>query len=146
VAVSEGVGGAVEGQAAESLRIDRRTGEVLLLAQATAPRRALLPPGGGIDRLPASGSEVVLEKHEIVQLIELANRVPERFPSLRTEGGDAAPADIEFAFRDGRLALLQIRPFVENRSAQRNLYLASLDAGFDARGSEPVNLDDVPRR
>jgi hypothetical protein len=37
-----------------------------------------------------------------------------------------------------------MRPFVENRSAQRNLYLASLDAGFGARGSEPVNLDTVP--
>jgi len=144
VAVSEGVGGAVEGQAAESLRIDRRTGEILLLAQATAPRRVVLPPGGGVDRVPASGGQVVLERHEIAQLIELANRVPEQFPSLRTEGGAAAPADIEFAFRAGRLALLQIRPFVENRSAQRNLYLASLDAGFEARGSEPVDLDAVP--
>jgi hypothetical protein len=144
VAVSEGVGGAVEGQAAESLRIDRRTGEVLLLAQATAPRRAVLSLRGGIDRVPASGGEAVLEKHEITQLVRLANQVPERFPSLRTENGAAVPADIEFAFRDGRLALLQMRPFVENRSAQRNLYLASLDAGFGARGSEPVNLDTVP--
>ena len=37
VAVSEGVGGAVEGQATESLLIDANTGEVRFLAQATAP-------------------------------------------------------------------------------------------------------------
>ncbi len=144
VAVSEGVGGAVEGQAAESLRIDRRTGEVRLLAQATAPLRAVLSPRGGIDRVPASGREAVLEKREIEQLIGFADEIHDRFPSLRTEKGEAVPADVEFAFRNGRLALLQIRPFVESRSALRNLYLVSLDADIGSRGKASVALDAVP--
>ena len=44
VAVNEGVGGAVDGQAAESLRVDRRSGNVRLLAVATAPRRLVPLP------------------------------------------------------------------------------------------------------
>ena len=39
IAVSEGVGGAVEGQAAEELRVQRKYGEVRLLAQASTPLR-----------------------------------------------------------------------------------------------------------
>ena len=47
VAVNEGVGGAVDGQAAESLRINTDTGEVKLLAQATTPIRRRINPQGG---------------------------------------------------------------------------------------------------
>ena len=39
VAVNEGIGGAVAGQAAEELRLDAKTGAVRLLAEATAPTR-----------------------------------------------------------------------------------------------------------
>jgi hypothetical protein len=53
VAVNEGVGGAVEGQAAESVRIDRRSGSVRLMATATAPRRMVPQATGGIAKLPA---------------------------------------------------------------------------------------------
>jgi len=65
VAVNEGVGGAVEGQAAESLRIDRRSGAILLLAVASAPTRHVPNPRGGIDELPASGRETLLGPAEI---------------------------------------------------------------------------------
>ena len=143
VAVSEGVGGAVDGQAAESLRINRETGEVQLLAQATAPKRNALSPTGGIDKLPASGASVLLEKGEIEQLIALADDV-ERFPSLHDEQGKVIPADIEFGFKDGRLALLQIRPFVENASAQQNRYLLELDADLADRAQARVDLDAIP--
>ena len=144
VAVNEGVGGAVDGQAAESLRV-RSDGEaVLFLSQATAPRRALLAPEGGVVKLPASGSDAVLEPGEIEQLVELARTAPRQFPELRSDGGPPIPADIEFAFRDGRLAILQLRPFVESKSARRNKYLLELDARLGARGSERVDLDEVP--
>jgi hypothetical protein len=143
VAVNEGVGGAVEGQAAESLRIDTRTGEVHLLAHATAPLRTALPITGGISRLPASGTTEVLKPAEIEQLIAMSEKVS-RFPTLRDEAGNTLPADIEFAFKDGKLALLQIRPFVESKSAQRNAYLRSLDEEFHKRSAARVDLMGIP--
>ncbi len=143
VAVNEGVGGAVEGQAAESLRIERQTGDVRFLAQATAPLLTVLPPTGGVSKAPAGGSEELLVSSEIAQLIAMADNVT-RFPTLRDENGQPLPADVEFAFRDGRLALLQIRPFVESKSAQRNLFLISLDEGIHKRSLSPVDLRGIP--
>ncbi len=75
VAVNEGVGGAVDGQSAESLRIDTRDGSVRVLAMATAPWRRMPAPGGGIETLPVSGNEAVLRPAEIRQLIQLRQRV-----------------------------------------------------------------------
>jgi hypothetical protein len=144
VAVSEGVGGAVEGQAAESLLVNAETGLVRLLAQATAPTRAVLSPLGGLVREPASGTHELLRPDEIAQLIALSREVPNRFAALRDAQGRALPADIEFAFRGGRLTLLQIRPFVESKSAQRSQYLLGLDARLGERGATVVLRDLVP--
>jgi len=143
VAVNEGVGGAVDGQATESLRIDSQTGDVQFLAQATAPTRAALNPEGGIVHPPASGTDAVLTPPEIRQLIALAKEVA-LFESLHDENGQPVPADIEFAFLGGKLVLLQIRPFVESRSAQKNSYLVELDAGLDVKGERSINLNGVP--
>ena len=144
VAVNEGVSGAVDGQSAESLRISMQTGEVRLLAQATAPLRNALSPGGGIAQEPASGAEEVLAPGEIAQLVALAKELPTRVATLRGEDGATLPADVEFGFRGGRLTLLQIRPFVESRAAQRNGYLLSLDAGARERAARKVPLDAPP--
>ncbi len=145
VAVSEGVGGAVEGQAAESLKINRKTGEVRYLAQATDPVRSALVPTGGMTKVPASGTDRVLTKAEIAKLVAFANTVGERFPALQDEQGKSLPADVEFGFRNGNLTLLQIRPLVESKTAQRNSYLAKLDERFRERGSKPVDLSGVPK-
>jgi hypothetical protein len=144
IAVNEGVGGAVEGQATESLLVNEADGSVRLLAHATAPTRAVLAQDGGITRAPASGAEAVLAPGEIDQLIALSREVPNRFATLRDEQGRPLPADIEFAFRNGRLTLLQIRPFVESKSAQKSRYLLDLDAQLRARGSAVVLRDVVP--
>jgi len=144
VAVSEGVGGAVDGQPAESLRIDMESGQATVLAQAAASERVVLAPEGGVVRRPATGADRVLDPGEIKQLVKLAQQVPARFPSLRTISGDPVPADVEFAFRDGKLALLQIRPFNESRRAQKSQYLAQLDAPFAERGDVKVQLGELP--
>jgi hypothetical protein len=144
VAVNEGVGGAVAGQEAESLRIRAADGEVQFLARATAARRMLLAPQGGVTFEPASGTPAVLTDDEIAQLVRLAAAVPTRFPSLRNAGGKPAPADIEFAFRGGELALLQIRPLVENRAVERNRYISGLDATMRQRVNQPVDLKAIP--
>ena len=57
VAVNEGVGGAVDGQSSESLRIDTRDGSVRVLAMATAPWRRNPSASGGVDKLPVSGTK-----------------------------------------------------------------------------------------
>jgi phosphoenolpyruvate synthase/pyruvate phosphate dikinase len=144
VAVNEGVGGAVDGQAAESLLIRTDTGEVRFLAQGTAPYRRELAAAGGLTLVPASGTEGVLAETEITQLVALARELPTRFPSLRSESGKAVPADVEFGFRTGRLTLLQIRPFVENAGARRSQYLYQLDARSRERGGHAVPLDAIP--
>lgn len=145
VAVNEGVGGAVEGQAAESLKIHSSGSEVRFLAQATAPRRTALGRSGGVTKVPASGVASVLTEDEIAKLVAFAQTVAKRFPSLRDEEGNSLPADVEFAFKGGELTLLQIRPLVESKSAQRNTYLAELDARFRSRGAGRVDLSGTPK-
>jgi len=144
IAASEGVGGAVEGQAAEGLLVRADGEEVRLLAQASAPERSVLASGGGVRRERASGSSRVLTPEEIQKLVDLARTAPKRFPALRADGGPPRPADIEFAFRDGQLALLQLRPFVESRRAQQSRYLRQLDQQVRSREGRRVSLASPP--
>ena len=134
----------MDGQAAESLRIHTKSGKVEFLAQATAPRRAVLDPRGGVQRVRASGTPAVLTPKEIDQVVRFARDVPKRFPSLRDENGQPMAADVEFAFKDGRLTLLQMRPFVESKGAKSSRYLAELDAALAQKGGRQVALDRAP--
>ncbi len=144
VAVNEGIGGAVDGQAAESLRIDLATGAVRLLAQATAPtRRRLLPEGGMIEE-PASLRDEVLAPGEIAQLVEFGRGLPGRFPPIVDEQGRPTAADVEFGFVDGRLRLFQIRPLNENRAARSNAWLAGLDPDPARLATVRVDLEAAP--
>ncbi len=144
VAVNEGVGGAVDGQAAESLRIETATGRVRLLAQATAPLRRRINPKGGVDKIPVSADDAVLKPGEIQQLIGLYNDLPQKFPSIVDVDGKPAPADIEFGFLDGRLRLFQIRPFLESAKARGSAYLKSLDSGLKQLDKISVAMDQPP--
>jgi len=142
VAVNEGVGGAVEGQAAESVRIDKRSGGVRLMAAATAPRRMVPRAAGGIEKLPASGSEALLTPNEAKQLIAFSDEINQRFQQLDDRGQPAA-ADVEFAFVNGRLWLLQIRPFNESRQAQASALLAKMDQALEKNLDRTVNLREA---
>jgi len=144
VAVNEGVGGAVDGQAAESVRIERASGAVRLMASATAPRRLVPQPAGGIARLPVSGAETLLKAGEVQQLIAFADEIPRQFPQLGDDGKPVA-ADVEFAFVGGRLWLLQIRPFNESREARSAAYLMQMDRALEANLNHVVNLREAPR-
>jgi len=145
VAVNEGLGGAVDGQAAESLRIDTRDGSVRVLATATAPWRRRPAASGGIEKLPVSGSDTVLQPAEIQRLIVFArDELPKRFPPITDDAGRPAAADVEFGFVDGQLRLFQIRPFLESRSARGNAYLVEMDQALASATGRTVNLDAVP--
>ncbi len=144
VAVNEGVGGAVDGQAAESLRINVNTGEVRMLAQATATWRRELKSDGGVDRKLVAETDIVLAEKEIKQLINLAQDLPERWPYIMDADGNPLPADIEFGFIKGKLHLFQIRPFLESTRARSNKYLASLDREMVSQHDQKVKLDERP--
>ncbi len=146
VAVNEGVGGAVDGQSAESLRIDTRDGSVHLLASATAPWRRMPAASGGVDKLPVSGDQSVLKPDEIKQLITLAKQLPDRFPPIVDDDGNPAPADIEFGFLDGKLQLFQLRPFLESRDNRGGAYLRDMDSALKQRLDKNVNMKEVPGR
>jgi hypothetical protein len=144
VAVNEGVGGAVDGQAAEELRVGMKSGKVRLLSQATEQLKRVLLPQGGVAKIQASGTAAVLNREEIHTLVNLVKSLPTRFPMPRDEQGLPAPADIEFGFHDGSLALFQIRPFVESSRARRSLFLKSLDRELHNIQVHTVDLDKVP--
>jgi phosphoenolpyruvate synthase/pyruvate phosphate dikinase len=144
VAVNEGVGGAVDGQSAESLRIDTRDGSVHVLAMATAPWRRNPSATGGVDKLPTSGDESVLQPDEIKQLIRFTKELPQRFPPITDDQGNPAPADIEFGFLDGKLHLFQLRPFLESRKARGSDYLSKMDEALEGSMDKTVDMQEVP--
>ncbi len=144
VAVNEGVGGAVDGQAAESLRIHLHSGAVKLLAQAAATVKRVINPKGGIDNMPVSDTDHVLASEEIAELIDFVNGLPQRFPMAVDADGNPAPADVEFGFRENKLALFQIRPFLESKRVQTNNYLRSLDSTLRRLDQVIVRLDRIP--
>ena len=144
IATNEGIGGGVEGQAAETLKVDPRTGESTLLASATESSKTVLPPQGGVVRAAASGDPVLLTQQEIDQLTTFAQALPGRYPGLLDAEGKTTPADVEFAFVKGRLYLIQIRPFLQSQRAQRNLVLLGLGDQLQRNGGQPVDLSAKP--
>ena len=144
VAVNEGVGGAVDGQSSESIRIDTRDGSVRLLATATAPWRRMPSAQGGVDKLPTSGDETVLQPDEIKQLIAFSKDLLVKFPGIVDDKGTRAPADVEFGFLDGQLQLFQLRPFLQSDQAQANQYLIEMDKSLKGNMDRKVDMKGVP--
>ena len=136
VAVNEGVGGAVEGQAAESVRIDRKSGTARLMATATATQ-ADGAAGRGRDREAAGlrSGDTLLTPDEFKQLIAFADEIPKQFPQFGEDGKPVA-ADVEFAFVNGKLWLLQIRPFNESRAARGATYLIQMDKALERQSQQ----------
>jgi hypothetical protein len=97
---------------------------------------------GGIAKLPVSGSETLLTPREIAQLIAFADEIPKQFPQLGADGKPVA-ADVEFAFVDGRLWLLQIRPFNESRAARSAAYLIGMDRALETHLGRTVNMREA---
>lgn len=141
VAVNEGVGGAVDGQAAESVRIHRDSAAVRLLSTATAPTRLVPRAAGGIATQPVSGREALLGPEEVRQLIDFAAAIPKQFPQAGSDGTPVA-ADVEFAFVGGRLWLLQIRPFNESRAARGAQTLIAMDRQLASRLDRQIALQE----
>lgn len=143
VAVNNGIGGAVQGQVAEELSIDPESGIIRLLADATAAKQRVLNRKGGLvkKQLPADGR--VLADAEIKKLVELAKELEVKFPQRGETGGKTA-ADVEFGFKQGKLVLFQVRPFLQNRRVKKNHYLNTLDQALNDSMDISVNMNEVP--
>jgi hypothetical protein len=112
------------------------------MATATAPRRLVPQAKGGIARLPASGADTLLGPGEVRQLIAVADEVDAKFPQLGEDGKPVA-ADVEFGFVDGKLWLLQIRPFNESRAARGASYLVEMDKALAKLQDRRVDMREA---
>ena len=136
VVTAEGVGGAVDGEDAETLLVSP-DGTVQLLSQATAPRRRQVAPGG-TRWVAAARPDTLLRPAELQQLRD----VVATWKALKAGTPDEGQTwDMEFAFVDGQLWLLQIRPFIRFRNSDLYARLELLDADAVRNGSRTVRLD-----
>jgi hypothetical protein len=144
IAVNEGGGGGVDGQAAEQLTINTATGKVTLLSSAAEPLKRILPATGGVMSVPASGEESILSPDEITQLLQFGKSLPVRYPEIINAEGQTVPADIEFAFAGGQLNLIQIRPFLQSNQPRHNRILTELDLSLQDQDGQLVDLLQLP--
>ena len=99
---------------------------------------------GGVDKLPTSGDETVLQPDEIKQLIAFSKDLLVKFPAIVNDKGARAPADVEFGFLDGQLQLFQLRPFLQSDQAQANQYLIEMDKSLKGNMDRKVDMKGVP--
>ena len=130
VAFNRGVGGAVEGQAAETYLL-RTDGADLLLAPAREPGFTALPAEGGIATGRTHFADPILSPLQRAELRRLALDIRTRLPG--TPGIESrGPYDVELGFVNESSHLFQVRPFVESKKAQSSLYLRGLDPPLKA--------------
>ncbi len=129
IAFNRGVGGAVGGQAAETVLL-RHDGIDVLLSPARETVFTHLPKSGGVARGVASFETPIVTRAERGALRRAAREI---LTQMRSSGLQGA-LDIELGFLDGDIWLFQVRPFVENERARASAYLQALD---------PVQTEDI---
>jgi phosphoenolpyruvate synthase/pyruvate phosphate dikinase len=141
--VAWGVGGAVAGEAAESVVITDDATE--LVFEAKSPYQRALSTAGGVELLPADSGQVLLPE-EVQQLRELAAEVNKKYAPVFDESGAKRPWDIEFGFVDGKLTLFQIRPLVEKAGRNADILIRSLQPELPPPTPDSllVHLDQSP--
>jgi len=127
VATAEGVGGTVDGSAAETLIWNGKRS--ILLAQFKAPQRRILVADdtGGSRMAPSTGAEYVLTEEELQQLVAAAEKIRKNFVPAISEEGETLAWDIEYGFKDGHLFLFQVRPFIGDSELRHLPALTALD-------------------
>ncbi|MEQ9298433.1 MAG: PEP/pyruvate-binding domain-containing protein [Cyclobacteriaceae bacterium] len=131
VAFSRGAGGAVDGQSAESYLLTYE-GPSELLSPAREPFFNRLPAAGGMEKNSATYEKRVLKPVNLNRIRKLsaeARRILPNTPGVESQG----PFDIELGFKDDKLWLFQIRPFVENKKAVSSEYLQSISPKIDLK-------------
>ncbi len=139
ISFSRGPGGAVDGQATESYLINE-DGKSLLLGPARESKYNILPEKGGVGKGYASFETSVLNSQQISKLYELSKELKNKLPN--TPGIESTgPFDVELGFKDSKIWLFQVRPFVESKKAVSSTYLNSMDS--DHEEGKTINLNET---
>lgn len=133
VAFSRGVGGAVDGQAAETWAIPH-SGTPRLLAPSREPEYKALPPTGGTVTKLTTFEKAILSRDKLVQLNGFRKVLEEKMGSE----GIVGPYDVELGFKDDKIWLFQVRPYVENKNALSSTYLESISPHVDTDAKIPL--------
>ncbi|MDO1500443.1 PEP/pyruvate-binding domain-containing protein [Winogradskyella maritima] len=128
VAFSRGAGGAVDGQSAETRLITSK--DDMLLAPARQVDYIRLPASGGTKRYVTTFNSPILNDDNIKEIRKIAKKVRSTMADKSDDSGQAY--DVEFGFKDDKLWLFQIRPFVENKQAKSSEYLNSIAPKIDS--------------
>lgn len=139
VAMSRGVGGAVDGQSAETwvLRKDRMDE---LLSPARETKYKTLPLSGGTETQLSSFEEPLLSATKRSKLYALSQVLIDKMQAKNIEG----PYDVELGFKDDKIWLFQVRPFVENKNAQSSEYLDSISPRVNTEKKISTKLNIQP--
>ena len=128
VAFSRGVGGAVDGQMAETYLLTGSKHQLLL-----QPSREIhfikLPAEGGVERETTGFNTPILTRGDRIKirlLVETVRRILPGTPGIEGSG----PFDIELGFFNDTVHLFQVRPFVENKKAGTLNYLLEQDKKY----------------
>jgi hypothetical protein len=124
VAVSKGAGGAVDGQSAETRLITEKVN--ILLAPARQSDYNKLPITGGTKKYFTSFDTPILNASNMDDIRVLAKNIREKIGEKSAENDINQVYDVEFGFKNDKLWLFQIRPFVENKRAKSSEYLSSI--------------------
>ena len=129
VAFSRGVGGAVDGQAAESYLVKKDRSRILL-----SPAREIyatnLPVSGGTKKTLMTFEKPILSSDNIAQISSFSETIKQTI-GTETKSDYKGSYDMEIGFKDDKLWLFQIRPFVENKKALSSDYLISITPKLD---------------
>tara|TARA_R110002050_G_scaffold261556_1_gene401576 strand:+ start:33561 stop:36467 length:2907 start_codon:yes stop_codon:yes gene_type:complete len=129
IAFSRGAGGAVDGQSAESYLIKESAG-YQLLAPAREVYHNTLPITGGTGKKAATFETSVLNEQNIEEIRQFAKTIRKTLPKA-TKSDYKGAYDVELGFKNNKLWLFQIRPFVENKKALSSGYLESITPKID---------------
>ncbi|SNR32096.1 PEP/pyruvate-binding domain-containing protein [Lutibacter flavus] len=129
IAFSRGAGGAVDGQSAEAYELGA-DGTVKLIAPARESDYNSLPTTGGTAKKSATFENSVLNEQNIKEIRELAENLRKKM-AKEVNAEYIGAYDVELGFKNNKLWLFQIRPFVENKKALSSGYLESITPKID---------------
>lgn len=127
ISFSRGVGGAVEGQSAESYVIHNR-GYTELISPGRETKYRTIPATGGSTYAYSTFIDPVLDNGNLKALTLMSQQISDKMDKAT---GGHGPYDIELGIKDDKIWLFQVRPFVENKSANGSLYLTSLNPTYE---------------
>jgi hypothetical protein len=131
IAFSRGAGGAVDGQAAESYLL-QEAGSYQLISPSREAHYNTLPTTGGTGKKIASFEKPILNQNNLNEIGALAATIRKTL-AKKSKSIYKDVYDVELGFKDNKLWLFQIRPFVENKKALGSEYLDSITPKIDTK-------------